>query len=160
MEGDPEQYPGISRIVGLLKVLEETGGRAELYQLGVDLHLELGEELQLVRAAESLGFVQTPGSDIAITDLGREILKIDINGRKKLLRERLLTLPVFQTVLKWLEHEEDATLPAETVKNRLSEQFPQEDAELSFQTLVNWGRYAELLGYSADREDLYVDRGD
>lgn len=160
MEGDPEQYPGISRIMGLLKVLEETGGQGDLYQLGLDLHLELGEELQLVRAAESLGFVQTPGSEIEITGLGREILKKDINGRKRLLRERLLTLPVFETVLHWLEHEEDASLPSETVKNRLSEHFPQEDSEMAFQTLVNWGRYAELLGYRSDRGDLYVDRGD
>ncbi|MHB1605360.1 MAG: AAA-associated domain-containing protein [Leptospirales bacterium] len=160
MEGDPEQYPGISRIMGLLKVLEEAGGQGDLYQLGLDLHLELGEELQLVRAAESLGFVQTPGSEIEITGLGREILKKDINGRKRLLRERLLTLPVFETVLRWLEHEEDAALPSEIVKNKLSEHFPQEDSEIAFQTLVNWGRYAELFGYRSDRGDLYVDRGD
>jgi|UniRef100_A0A7C3R3Z0 NitT/TauT family transport system ATP-binding protein len=160
MEGDPEQYPGISKIMGLLKVLEEAGGGGDLYQLGVDLHLELGEELQLVRAAESLGFVQTPGGDITLTDLGREILKKDINGRKKLIRERILTLPVFQTVLGWLMKEEDKSLPAEKIRERLMVAFPQEDPEGQFQVLVNWGRYAELFGYRGDREDLYVDQGD
>ncbi len=160
MESDPEQYPGISKIMGLLKVLEEAGGGGDLYQLGLDLRLELGEELQLVRAAESLGFVQTPGGDITLTDLGREILKKDINGRKKLIRERILTLPVFQTVLGWLMKEEDKSLPAEKIRERLMETFPQEDPEGQFQVLVNWGRYAELFGYRGDREDLYVDQGD
>jgi NitT/TauT family transport system ATP-binding protein len=31
--------------------------------------------------------------------------------------------------------------------------------DTSFSMLVNWGRYAELFGYNAAREELYVDRG-
>ena len=159
MEGEPEPYTGISRIIGLLKVLKEKGGASDLYQLGVDLHLELGEELQIVKAAESLGFVITPESDIALTPLGEEILGKDINGRKTLIRERLLTLPLFARVLAWLEGEEGESLSMETLKSRIGEAFPNEDVDTAFSMLVNWGRYAELFGYNAAREELYVDRG-
>ncbi|EQD24210.1 MAG: putative ABC transporter ATP-binding protein [Leptospirillum sp. Group IV 'UBA BS'] len=159
MEGEPEPYTGISRIIGLLKILKEKGGASDLYQLGVDLHLELGEELQIVKAAESLGFVVTPESDIALTPLGEEILEKDINGRKTLIRERLLTLPLFEKVLGWLEGEEEETLSMENLKERIGEAFPNEDVDTAFSMLVNWGRYAELFGYNASREELYVDRG-
>ncbi len=159
MEGEPEPYTGISRIIGLLKILKEKGGASDLYQLGVDLHLELGEELQIVKAAESLGFVVTPESDIALTPLGEEILEKDINGRKTLIRERLLTLPLFEKVLGWLEGEEEETLSMEKLKERIGEAFPNEDVDTAFSMLVNWGRYAELFGYNASREELYVDRG-
>lgn len=159
MEGEPEPYTGISRIIGLLMILKEKGGSSDLYQLGRDLHLELGEELQIVRAAESLGFVVTPESDIALTPLGEEILGKDINGRKALIRDRLLTLPLFVKALEWLGAEEDERLPGDRVREKIGEEFPNEDVESAFVTLVNWGRYAELFGYSAGREELYVDRG-
>jgi len=159
MEGEPEPYTGISRIIGLLKILKEKGGASDLYQLGIDLHLELGEELQIVRAAESLGFVVTPESDISLTPLGEEILQKDINGRKALIRERLLTIPLFIKAMEWLGQEPEGSLPEETVKSRIGEQFPNEDMDSAFTMLVNWGRYAELLGYSAGREELYIDRG-
>jgi len=159
MEGEPEPYTGISRIVGLLKILKEKGGASDLYQLGIDLHLDLGEELQIVRSAESLGFVVTPESDIALTPLGEALLEKDINGRKAAIRDRLLTLPLFSTVLSWLEKEKGESLPEEDLKKRLGETFPSEDVDGSFSLLVNWGRYGELFGYNAAREELYVDRG-
>lgn len=159
MEGEPEPYTGISRIIGLLKILKEKGGASDLYQLGVDLHLELGEELQIVKAAESLGFVVTPESDISLTPLGEEILEKDINGRKRLIRERLLTLPLFSRVLEWLVEEEEESMSEEALKTRIGEAFPHEDVYTAFFMLVNWGRYAELFGYNAAREELYVDRG-
>ena len=160
MEGEPEPYTGISRIVGLLKILKEKGGASDLYQLGIDLHLDLGEELQIVRSAESLGFVVTPESDIALTPLGEALLEKDINGRKAAIRDRLLTLPLFSTVLSWLEKEKGERLPEEDLKKRLGETFPSEDVDGSFSLLVNWGRYGELFGYNAAREELYVDRGE
>ncbi|MGC8500887.1 MAG: AAA-associated domain-containing protein [Leptospirales bacterium] len=160
MEGEPEPYTGISRIVGLLKILKEKGGASDLYQLGIDLHLDLGEELQIVRSAESLGFVVTPESDIALTPLGEALLEKDINGRKAAIRDRLLTLPLFSTVLSWLEKEKGESLPEEDLKKRLGETFPSEDVDGSFSLLVNWGRYGELFGYNAAREELYVDRGE
>ncbi len=160
MEGESEPYTGISRIVGLLKILKEKGGTSDLYQLGLDLHLDLGEELQIVRAAESLGLVVTPESDIALTPLGEAFIEKDINGRKAALRERLLTLPLFATVLSWLEAEKGESLSEEEVKHRLGESFPSEDVDGSFLLLVNWGRYAELLGYSSSRGELYIDRGE
>ena len=159
MEGEPEPYTGISRILGLLKILREKGGLSDLYQLGIDLHLELGEELQIVRAAESLGFVVTPESDIALTPMGEEILGKDINGRKALLRERLLTIPLFIRTMEWLGQDSEEKLSEEAVKARIGEFFPNDDVDLSFSMLVNWGRYAELFGFSAGREELYIDRG-
>ena len=36
--------------------------------------------------------------------------------------------------------------------------LPTEDVDQLFKTIVSWGRYAELFGYSADDQTLYLDQ--
>jgi len=45
----------------------------------------------------------------------------------------------------------------EEVLDKLAELLPNEDAESSFSTIVNWGRYAELFGYNDDTQTFYLD---
>ena len=35
--------------------------------------------------------------------------------------------------------------------------LPNETPERQFQTMVNWGRYAELFGYNKDEDRFYLD---
>ena len=38
--------------------------------------------------------------------------------------------------------------------------LPAEDSEALLRTVIDWGRYAELLGYSPDDQVLYLDQVD
>jgi NitT/TauT family transport system ATP-binding protein len=36
-------------------------------------------------------------------------------------------------------------------------EFHKEEAERQLETLINWGRYAEILSYNDDQEVLYLE---
>jgi NitT/TauT family transport system ATP-binding protein len=161
-EGDkrpPHSLPeiGISQILGLVELLLGKGGREDIYKLAGELSMELGETITVIRAAEMLGLVHTPGGDVVVEDFGTKVIDASIAERKDLIREKLVQLPVFQSVQEFLKREVDEEVTREEVLEKLAELLPNEDAETSFSTIVNWGRYAELFGYNDDSQTFYLD---
>lgn len=151
---------GISQILGLLELLYGKGGREDIYKLAGELSMELGETLTVIKAAELLGLVHTPGGDVVVEDFGNAVLDASITERKDLLGAKIEQLPVFKSVREFLASKEDAEVGREEVLEKLAELIPNEDAESSFSTLVNWGRYAELFGYNDDSQTFYLDMGE
>lgn len=148
---------GISQILGLVELLMSKGGREDIYKLAAELSMELGETLTVIRAAEMLGLVHTPGGDVEVEPFGIKVIDGSITERKDLIREKLEQLPVFKSVREFLRREEDAEVTRQEVLEKLAELIPNEDAESSFSTVVNWGRYAELFGYNDDTQTFYLD---
>ncbi len=104
---DPIPQVGISRIIGLLKVLDDAGGRYDIFRLAREINYEFGEILKVVKAAEMLELVVTPAADAVLTARGKEVLKAKVNARKKLLREQIKQLPLFRTVVEALLRSEN-----------------------------------------------------
>src|SRR5258705_7662479 len=104
---DPIPQVNISRVMGLLEVLDDAGGRHDVFRLARDVNFELGEILQVIKAAEMLGFVETPGADVVLTAVGGKLLKGKVNARKQLLKEQLRKLPIFRTIVEALEKSAD-----------------------------------------------------
>ena len=148
---------GISQILGLVELLIGKGGREDIYKLAGELSMELGETLTVIKAAELLGLVNTPGGDVVVEAFGEEVLDGSITERKEFIRGKLEALPVFKSVSEFLASKEDAEVTREEVLEKLAELIPNEDAETSFSTVVNWGRYAELFGYNDDSQTFYLD---
>jgi len=148
---------GISQILGLVELLIGKGGSEDIYKLAGELSMELGETLTVIRAAEMLGLVHTPGGDVVVEEFGVKVIDGTIAERKELIREKLEQLPVFKSVSDFLKREEDAEVTREEVLEKLAELIPNEDAESSFSAVVNWGRYAELFGYNDDTQTFYLD---
>ncbi|MBS1959599.1 MAG: AAA-associated domain-containing protein [Bdellovibrionales bacterium] len=151
---------GISQILGLVELLISKGGRDDIYKLAAELSMELGETLTVIKAAELLGLVHTPGGDVVVEGPGLKIIDASIPERKELIRCKLETLPVFKSVRDYLKETVDHEVTREEVLEKLAELIPNEDAESSFSTLVNWGRYAELFGYNDDSQTFYLDSGE
>ena len=151
---------GISQILGLVELLVGNGGREDIYRLAGELSMELGETLTVIRGAETLGLVHTPGGDVVVEDFGNKVIDASIIERKELIREKLGRLPVFKTVREVLVKKEDGEMAREEVLEKLAELIPNEDAEASFSSLVSWGRYAELFGYNDDTQTFYLDTGE
>ncbi len=148
---------GISQILGLVELLIGKGGREDIYKLAGELSMELGETLTVIKAAELLGLVNTPGGDVVVEYFGHEVLDASITDRKELIRNKLEALTVFKSVREFLSSKEDGEVTREEVLEKLAELIPNEDAESSFSTVVNWGRYAEMFGYNDDSQTFYLD---
>jgi NitT/TauT family transport system ATP-binding protein len=63
-------------------------------------------------------------------------------------------------VLEALKHKRDGRIGKEFLVDILDEHFSDSEAERQFETLVDWGRYAQLFEYDADEERLYLPEGE
>ena len=76
-------------------------------------------------------------------------MKADTAGRKELFSQQVRSLRIFQALLSWLEESTDKEISRDEVLARLATFFPNEKLDRFFDTLVGFGRYAELLAYDA-----------
>ncbi len=157
---DPIPQVGISKVIGLLEVLDDAGGRYDVFRLARDINYEFGEILQVIKAAEMLELVVTPGADVVLTGTGSALLRGRVNARKKLLKEQLKKLPLFRTVVDALKRSDDARADADAFLEIFALHLPAENAEALLKTVIDWGRYTELLGFSPDDEQLYLDQAE
>ena len=145
-------------VVGLLETLEDRGGRDDGYRIARDLQFNFSDLLKVMKAAEILGFVSTPSGDVVLEPRGKQFLELDINQRKLVLRERLKKLSLFAYFIRLLRGQADHSLPKEVVLEHLAMLLPNESPQKQFNTIVNWGRYAELFGYNKDEDRFYLDQ--
>jgi NitT/TauT family transport system ATP-binding protein len=140
----------LSRVVGLLEVLENEGG-LELFELARHAALELSQLLLVVNAAELLGWVTTPGGRVEMTAEGRQFLAADIKTRKQRLNATLRGLFVFDLVVQALQQSTGNEIDEAAILAQLVQAFPHERPQRILHTVVAWARYAELFKYSSIR---------
>jgi NitT/TauT family transport system ATP-binding protein len=148
----------ISNVFGLLEALAAQGGRFDVFDYVAETHQGYGQVLMAVNAAEMLDFVRTPKDKVEITETGRRILGVDVNGRKALLNVQLQGMKLVAQLVEMIQGSPERGLPKDVVLQHLALQLPGENPTQQFHTLVAWTRYAELMGYSARRGLLYLDR--
>ena len=61
-------------------------------------------------------------------------------------------------LLTMLRASENKQLKWDVVETALSLEFPPEIAQSQIETLINWGRYAELLGYDDGTEMISLEQ--
>jgi NitT/TauT family transport system ATP-binding protein len=64
-------------------------------------------------------------------------------------------VPFASTVVEALRQKRDGRIGKEFLLDILDEHFSDSEAQNQFQTLVDWGRSAQLFEYDADEERLY-----
>jgi NitT/TauT family transport system ATP-binding protein len=149
----PHARPG--GINGLVELLVDRGGEEDMYHVAEDLQLEVDDLLPIVDAARMLGFAETREGDIHITPPGKAFAEADIQRRKDLFREALLTHATFlQTIDSALHQKSDHTMPLEFFRDILDEHFAEHDVQLQLDTVLNWGRYAEIFTYDPETDTL------
>jgi NitT/TauT family transport system ATP-binding protein len=153
----PHVTPG--EILGLLEILDDNNGTVDIFDLAQKTGKDFGSTITVVKAAELLDFIDTPKHNVVFTDTGRQFLKGDVNNRKLLFKQQLLSLRLFEVVSGMLKRNESLNLSEEIVLEQLAILLPNEDVEKLFETMVGWARYGELFGYNADDKVLYLDTG-
>ncbi|MGH7838188.1 MAG: AAA-associated domain-containing protein [Candidatus Binataceae bacterium] len=145
-------------VFGLLETLEDRGGRDDGYKIARDLQFKFGDLLKVMKAAEILGLVATPSGDVVLEPLGRQFLASDMNGRKLIIREQLKQHGLFSYLIRLLHGQEDRAMSKEVVLEHLAMLLAKEPPGKMFDTIVNWGRFAELFGYNKDEDRFYLDQ--
>ncbi len=153
---DPLPAIGINHVLGLCEVLDDRGGRDDVYKLSRELNFRLGDLLGAIRGAELLGLVSTPGGDIVLEPLGKRAVDGDVNVKKAILKEQMLKLRLFQFFVTLLSNAPEEGLPREQILEELAILLPNENPKTAFQTLVSWGRFGDVFGYSRDTDRFFL----
>jgi NitT/TauT family transport system ATP-binding protein len=156
---EPAPIPAVNlgHIFGLMEIVRDHGSQIDVFKLDSLTEYDFGHTIAVVKAGELLDFLDTPKNQVLLTDLGRRFLDADINGRKIIFRDQLLTLSTFRFVLHLLKEAKDNRLHKDIIEEELAVRLTTEDVEKLFHTIVGWGRFGELFGYDASSEELWID---
>jgi NitT/TauT family transport system ATP-binding protein len=133
----------------------------DLFDLAEKFGKEFGAVVRIVKAAELLGFVQTPGQDVQVTPLGKELTNSSTSEQKRIVREQLMKLKIFELLVRLIKVQENQCLPSEELMRELQAALPHEKPKPLFRTLLAWGRYAEIISLDQRRHviRLYESKG-
>ena len=144
----PHTRPG--GITGLLEILVDQGGRANLHSLADELSLEVDALLPTVDTLVLLRFLKLVEGDAIITPDGEAFANGDIQDRKKIFRTAVLAnVPLLRQMEQALKAKANRTLPAEFFQDLLDEHFSEDESRRQLETAIQWGRYSELFDYDA-----------
>ena len=121
--------------------------------------IDADQLLQLTETAELLGFATIKKGDITLTALGETFAEASILARKEIFATRIRRLPLIGWLVTMLRSSEKQQLKLSVIQTALSLEFPPEDAERQIETMINWGRYSELITYDDDEEMVYLEPG-
>jgi NitT/TauT family transport system ATP-binding protein len=145
-------------MAGLLELLNDRGGKEDLYHLAEELLMEVDDLFPIVDEAVLLGFAQSTEGDVQLTPAGSAFAVADIATRKKLFREAVLChVTLIQQIRNALERKTDHAVPLEFFRDVLDEHLPQEEVQRQVDTALNWGRYAEIFTYDSETDRVLLD---
>ena len=118
-----------------------------MFRIATDTSREFGQIIAVVKAAELLDLVDTPKRLVVLTGPGRDFAAARAEERKRIWRERLLTLCIFRTIHALVARQPTGAVARDIVEEMLVLGMPYEDHERQFETLLAWARFCDLLAY-------------
>jgi len=143
----------VQQLTGLIDSLTEPPflGRADLPHLADEENLAVDELFPLIEALQLLGFAHVSAGDIELTAAGRHYANADMQSRKQIFADAVLKhVPLAAHIRRVLDERPGHRAPAARFLSELEDHLSEEEAERVFDTLINWGRHAEIFAYDID----------
>jgi NitT/TauT family transport system ATP-binding protein len=150
----------VQQLSGLIERLTEPtyGGRADLPLLADEENLVMDELFPLIETLQLLGFAQVSGGDIELTAAGRAYAEQDMLTRKQMFADAVLKhVPLAAHIRRVLDERPGHRAPAARFLRELEDHLSEEEAERVLDTVINWGRHAEIFAYDYDSEVLNLE---
>ncbi len=150
----------VQQLSGLIDSLTEAPyhGRADLPHLADEENLVMDELFPLIETLQLLGFAHVSGGDIELTALGHAYAAADMLTRKQLFADAVLKhVPLAAHIRRVLDERPGHRAPAARFLRELEDHLSEEEAERVLDTVINWGRHAEIFAYDYDSEVLNLE---
>ncbi|NPV20395.1 ABC transporter ATP-binding protein [Bradyrhizobium aeschynomenes] len=147
-------------ISGLIEALAGApyNGHADLPVLAGHLQLEVDEIFPLAEALQLLRFAQLSEGDLTLTEAGRRFADLETDERKKLFAAHLMeNVPLMGLIRRVLDDRPSHAAPAARFRIELEDYMSEQYADETLQTIVSWGRYAELFAYDEQSETFSLE---
>jgi NitT/TauT family transport system ATP-binding protein len=111
----------------------------------VDELFPVAETLQLFR------FTEVGEGDIGLTEPGKRFVQSDLDERKRLFSQHLLTyVPLAAHIKRVLDERPTHKAPASRFRDELEDYMSEEAAEQTLRAIISWARYGEAFAYDDD----------
>ncbi len=143
----------VQQLSGLIERLSEPpyNGRADLPLLADEENLVMDELFPLIDFMQLLGLAHVSGGDIELTASGRTYAAADMLPRKQMFADALLKhVPLAAHIRRVLDERPGHRAPAARFLRELEDHLSEEEAERVLETVINWGRHAEIFAYDDD----------
>ena len=143
-------------MAGLLEALSEIPtGQVAMGAFAHTVHLDADEIFPIADTLQLFRFVEIDGPLIRITAAGRKYAVSDVDTRKQLFSQHLLSfVPLAGHIRRVLDERPNHRAPARRFRDELEDYMSEEYADQTLKALISWGRYGEAFAYD-DTSDLF-----
>jgi NitT/TauT family transport system ATP-binding protein len=135
---------------GLMETLaaEPYNGRADLPPLAASLQMEIDDLFPIAESLQLLRFAEVAEGDIRLTEPAKRFVQADLDARKKLFAQHVLSyVPLAGHIKHVLDERATHRAPASRFRDELEDHMSEEAAEQTLRTIISWARYAEAFAY-------------
>ena len=147
-------------LAGLLETLAEPpfNGKADLPLLAERAQMEVDELFHAAETLQLLRFAELAEGDLKLTDAGRRFVDAGVDERKAQFAQHLVAfVPLAAHMKHILDDRPSHRAPIIRFKDELEDTMPEEEAERTLHTVINWARYAELLAFDGESGMVSLD---
>ncbi len=140
-------------MAGLMEAVEAEPyrGRADLPPLAGNLQLEIDELFPIAETLQLLRFAEVEQGDIRLTAAGKRFAHAELDDRKKLFAQHLVTyVPLAGHIKHVLEERASHRAPVSRFRDELEDHMSEEAAEQTLRAIISWARFAEAFAYDED----------
>lgn len=150
----------ISGLTGLVEAMEdhEVDGHVNLPELAESLHLDVNNVFPLTEVLDMLRFAKITEGEIIFTEAGKRFANATIQERKQIFAQHLLQyIPLAQHIRQILDQSPNHRTSEKFFLDELENYFSEDESGRILRTIIDWGRYAEILAYDYDSGDLSLE---
>ena len=130
-------------------------GKADLPEIARNLQLEVDDLFQVAEVLHHLGFAEVREGDIQLSAEARNFAELDPQSRKAMFAQHLLAnVPLAQHIRHILDERPGHRAPRVRFEQELEDYLSDSAAEETLDTVIAWGRYAEIFAYD-DQSEMF-----
>jgi NitT/TauT family transport system ATP-binding protein len=144
------KYVSSNTLAGLLETVDASpyGGKADLPHLAQGLQMEIDDLFPIAETLQLLRFAELEEGDIRLTADGRRFARGEVDERKRLFGEHLMTyVPIAAHIRRVLDERPSHHAPATRFQEELEDYMSPEFAGDTLHAVVAWGRFGEVFAY-------------
>jgi NitT/TauT family transport system ATP-binding protein len=140
-------------LAGLMEAVagEPYNGRADLPPLAASLQMEIDDLFPAAETLQLFRFAEVAEGDIRLTEPGKNFVRLDLDARKRLFKQHLLTyVPLAGHIKHVLDERAMHHAPASRFRDELEDHMSDEAAEETLRAVISWARFGEAFAYDED----------
>jgi len=133
-------------------------GKADLPALADSLQLEIDDLFPVAETLQLMRFAEMAEGDIKLTPAGKRFAEMDVDQRKRLFGDHLLSyVPLAQRIRRVLDERPSHHAPATRFREELEDYMSEEYAATTLKSVTTWGRYGEIFAYDEGTQSFSLE---